>query len=124
MERTQHSNGMINKRTKKHLLKAAKRHFKEGRLLTITYDKLMDTGEIATTHRYYKTFKQDIKRVLKLEMSGTIKLEESKTELIKQMDRTIKALRDDGNNLVGEDNLWSSYADTLYHLLMQLHNYL
>lgn len=46
-------------------LKYYKRQLKQGCRITMTYEEIASTGEIATTHRCYKTFKYDVKRLAK-----------------------------------------------------------
>lgn len=115
---------MINESNKKIVLKAAKKHFADGNLITVIYDKMMPTGEVATTHKGLKSFKWDVARIIKENVHCHIRIEPIKWEIIREIDSTIKRLRKDGNELVGEDNLWSGYADTLNALLIKLVNHL
>ena len=63
-------------------LKYFKKQLKQGYRITMIYDEIASTGEIATTHSSYKAFKYDVKRLAKEGIRYSIRVESPIRDII------------------------------------------
>lgn len=102
------------------LLQFAKKTFNEGHKITLIYDKMMPTGEIACTFPNFKSFKEDLNRAIKAGVNFKVRVEITKYKAFENIEAIIDELDKQGKEIVGEDNLWSYYAEQLRTALKEL----
>lgn len=66
-----------------------KHQLKTGNKITLIYDKTASTGEVATTHSHFKTFKYDVKRLYKEGIKFSVRIERNKYEIIQEINAII-----------------------------------
>ena len=95
----------------RHDLKYYKRLLKRGYRITMIYDEIASTGEIACTHSNYKNFKYDVKRLAKENVRYSIRVENSLHVIIENIREIAGKLRMRGYKTLA--NQLAKQADAL-----------
>ena len=100
-----------------------KQQLKQGNRITLIYNKTASTGEIATTHSDFKTFKYDVKRLCKEGIRFSVRVERNKYKIIQEIYSIVKEINESAD-LIGEDTIWHDYVERLNNKLFDLTFYI
>lgn len=100
-----------------------KQQLKQGNKVTLLYSKIAPTGEYATTHSNFKTFKYDVRRLNKEGIKFTIRVERNKYVILQDIRDIISKIRETAD-LIGEDTIWHDYVEQLKDKIFELNFYI
>ena len=96
-----------------------KQLFAQGFKVTLIYNRMASTGEVATTVCKFKHFKSEIKRLKKEGVKFTIRAEHNKYEIILKIREIVELVRKNAD-LIGDDTIWHDFANQIDEQLYDL----
>ena len=80
-----------------------RRQLKHGYRITLMYSKIASTGEVATTHSSFKTFKYDVKRLAKENIDFSVRVESPIRDVIARISSVAEKLKQRGYKTLSKE---------------------